>query len=136
MASLLLDKQLVREVPSALARLLDVPWREVEVQGGAAGRDLLVQAAGHSFVVQVLGRVSPGLVVMHAELATARVKRLRKKATDELGDRFDIRAFHAQVLDSGALPLAILEEKIDRWIAAVKDAQPPHHARRGAQIRG
>lgn len=88
MASLLLDKQLVREVPSALARLLDVPWREVEVQGGAAGRDLLVQAAGHSFVVQVLGRVSPGLVVMHAELATARVKRLRKKATPLLAVPF------------------------------------------------
>ena len=70
------------------------------------------------------------------KIGSMTIQRLRKKATEQLGDRFDIRAFHAQVLDSGALPLAILEEKIDRWIASVKDAQPPHHARRGAQIRG
>jgi uncharacterized protein (DUF885 family) len=48
------------------------------------------------------------------------IQRLRKKAQDELGDKFDIREFHAQVLMSGALPLTILEQKIDRWIAAKK----------------
>jgi uncharacterized protein (DUF885 family) len=48
------------------------------------------------------------------------IQRLRDKAKAELGDKFDIREFHAQVLDSGALPLTILEEKIDRWIAAKK----------------
>ena len=37
-----------------------------------------------------------------------------------MGDKFDIREFHAQVLMTGALPLAILEQKIDRWIAAKK----------------
>jgi uncharacterized protein (DUF885 family) len=46
--------------------------------------------------------------------------RLRKKAETELGPKFDIREFHAQVLDTGALPLPILEQKIDRWIAAKK----------------
>jgi hypothetical protein len=34
-----------------------------------------------------------------------------------LGSRFNIRAFHEQVLSSGALPLPVLEAKIDRWIA-------------------
>ena len=48
------------------------------------------------------------------------IQRLRKKAQDELGPKFDIREFHAQVLDTGALPLAILEQKVDRWIAARK----------------
>jgi uncharacterized protein (DUF885 family) len=48
------------------------------------------------------------------------IQRLRKKAQDELGDKFDIREFHAQVLMSGALPLTILEQKIDRWIAEKK----------------
>ncbi len=48
------------------------------------------------------------------------IQRLRDKAKAELGDRFDIREFHAQVLDTGALPLAILEQKIDRWIEAKK----------------
>jgi uncharacterized protein (DUF885 family) len=46
------------------------------------------------------------------------IQRLRKKAEAELGPRFDIREFHAQVLMTGALPLAILEQKIDRWIAS------------------
>jgi len=48
------------------------------------------------------------------------ITRLREEAKAELGDRFDIREFHAQVLDTGALPLPILEAKIDRWIAAKK----------------
>jgi uncharacterized protein (DUF885 family) len=48
------------------------------------------------------------------------IQRLRRKAWDELGGKFDIREFHAQVLGTGALPLAILEQKIDRWIAAKK----------------
>ncbi|MEO5612871.1 MAG: DUF885 domain-containing protein [Sphingomicrobium sp.] len=48
------------------------------------------------------------------------IQRLRKKAQDELGAKFDIRDFHAQVLMTGALPLAILEQKIDAWIAVRK----------------
>ncbi|WP_309660952.1 DUF885 domain-containing protein [Sphingomonas sp.] len=48
------------------------------------------------------------------------IQRLRKHAEAELGDKFDIRDFHAQVLMTGALPLAILEQKIDAWIAAKK----------------
>jgi uncharacterized protein (DUF885 family) len=50
------------------------------------------------------------------------IQRLRKKAEAELGEKFDIRDFHAQVLMTGALPLAILERKIDRWIAEKKAA--------------
>ncbi|MBA2467264.1 MAG: DUF885 domain-containing protein [Sphingomonas sp.] len=48
------------------------------------------------------------------------IQRLRKKAETELGDKFDIRDFHAQVLMTGSLPLTILEQKIDRWIAEKK----------------
>jgi uncharacterized protein (DUF885 family) len=48
------------------------------------------------------------------------IQRLRKKAEAELGSKFDIRAFHEQVLGTGALPLAVLEKKIDSWIAASK----------------
>jgi uncharacterized protein (DUF885 family) len=42
---------------------------------------------------------------------------LRKKAEGALGAKFDIMAFHEQVLMTGALPLAVLETKIDAWIA-------------------
>jgi uncharacterized protein (DUF885 family) len=48
------------------------------------------------------------------------IQRLRRKAEAELGNKFDIRDFHAQVLMTGSLPLAILEQKIDRWIASKK----------------
>ena len=46
------------------------------------------------------------------------IQRLRREAEAALGARFDIRAFHAQVLGSGALPLPVLEAKIRGWIAA------------------
>jgi uncharacterized protein (DUF885 family) len=52
------------------------------------------------------------------------IRRLRDKAEKELGPRFDIRAFHAQVLDTGALPMTVLEAKINDWIAATKKAAP------------
>ncbi len=46
--------------------------------------------------------------------------RLKDKTMRELGPRFDPRAFHAQLLMTGALPMGILEQKLDRWIAATK----------------
>jgi uncharacterized protein (DUF885 family) len=48
------------------------------------------------------------------------IQRLRREAEAALGSRFDIREFHAQVLMTGALPLPILEDKIDRWVASVQ----------------
>jgi uncharacterized protein (DUF885 family) len=50
------------------------------------------------------------------------IQRLKAKAKSELGAKFDEREFHAQVLMTGALPLAILKQKIDRWIASKKAA--------------
>lgn len=50
------------------------------------------------------------------------ISRLKAKAMSELGARFDPRAFHAQVLMTGALPMPVLEKKIDAWIAATKKA--------------
>ncbi len=51
------------------------------------------------------------------------ILRLREKARTELGAKFDIRGFHDEVLGAGALPLDVLEQRIDRWVARVK-AQP------------
>jgi uncharacterized protein (DUF885 family) len=45
---------------------------------------------------------------------------LRAKSQQALGDRFTLSAFHDQVIDSGALPLDTLEERIDSWIAQQK----------------
>ena len=48
------------------------------------------------------------------------IQRLKSKAKNELGSRFDPREFHAQVLMTGSLPLVVLERKIDDWIASKK----------------
>jgi uncharacterized protein (DUF885 family) len=45
---------------------------------------------------------------------------LRDKARTALGPKFDIKAFHDQVLDSGALPMDVLEQRVNAWIAAQK----------------
>ena len=45
---------------------------------------------------------------------------LRAKARKELGEAFDIRAFHDAVLRDGALPLDVLEAQVLRWVLTVK----------------
>jgi uncharacterized protein (DUF885 family) len=52
------------------------------------------------------------------KIGQLKITELRDKAKAALGPKFDIREYHAQVLDTGALPLPILEKKIDSWIAA------------------
>jgi uncharacterized protein (DUF885 family) len=55
-----------------------------------------------------------------------RIKALREKAQAVLGERFDLRRFHAAVLDNGPLPLAMLEQQVERWIrSAARDAPAP-----------
>jgi uncharacterized protein (DUF885 family) len=48
------------------------------------------------------------------------ISRLKEKAKTELGGKFDVREFHNEVLNTGALPLTVLEKKIDDWIASKK----------------
>jgi uncharacterized protein (DUF885 family) len=48
------------------------------------------------------------------------IMRLKDKAKTQLAKKFDVREFHNQVLNTGALPLTVLEKKIDDWIAASK----------------
>jgi uncharacterized protein (DUF885 family) len=52
------------------------------------------------------------------KMGQLKILELRERAKTELGPKFDIKAFHDQVLDSGALPLDMLEQRIDAWIAA------------------
>jgi uncharacterized protein (DUF885 family) len=48
------------------------------------------------------------------------IQRLKKKSQKELGKKFDVREFHDQILNTGALPLAVLDKKINDWIASQK----------------
>jgi uncharacterized protein (DUF885 family) len=63
--------------------------------------------------------VTPGQATSY-KIGMLKIQELRRKAEAALGTRFDIRAFHDTVLGGGALPLTILEKRVDRWVASVK----------------
>jgi len=54
------------------------------------------------------------------KIGQLKILELRDRAKKELGPKFDIRAFHDQVIDSGSLPLDVLDERITAWIASEK----------------
>jgi len=58
----------------------------------------------------------PGQALAY-KIGQLKISELRQRAERELGDRFDVRKFHTAILADGALPLDVLEAKIDRWIA-------------------
>ena len=58
---------------------------------------------------------TPGQALSY-KIGQLKIRELRTKAETKLGSRFSITAFHNQVLNSGSLPLVLLEEKIDKWI--------------------
>ncbi|MBS7455607.1 DUF885 domain-containing protein [Coralloluteibacterium stylophorae] len=63
----------------------------------------------------------PGQALAY-KIGELKIRELRTRAEAELGDAFDIRAFHAEVLKDGSVPLDVLEAKIGRWIEAQRDA--------------
>lgn len=64
----------------------------------------------------------PGQALSY-KIGALTIQRLRKEAESALGRKFDIRAFHDQVLGSGALPMKVLEGKVRGWIARTRMAR-------------
>ncbi|MEW7291113.1 DUF885 domain-containing protein [Aquimarina sp. 2304DJ70-9] len=62
---------------------------------------------------------NPGQALSY-KIGQLKIRELRAKAEQELGDTFDIRQFHNQVLETGCVPLALLEDKINNWITINK----------------
>jgi uncharacterized protein (DUF885 family) len=65
----------------------------------------------------------PGQALAY-KIGQLKILELRDRAKKALGDKFDLRAFHDQVLDAGALPLDVLSDRVDSWIAAQKTPTP------------
>jgi uncharacterized protein (DUF885 family) len=57
------------------------------------------------------------------KLGQLEILKLRQRAQTELGDKYDIRAFHDEILNGGALPLDVLEARVTAWIAAQKSGK-------------
>lgn len=74
--------------------------------------DADVRSEVHRYLVQ------PGQACSY-KIGHLKMVELRERAQDKLGDRFDLRAFHDVVLGNGALPLLVLEQVVDEWIASV-----------------
>ena len=54
------------------------------------------------------------------KMGQMKILELRAKAKAALGNRFDLKAFHDEVVDSGALPMDVLDERVNGWIAEQK----------------
>lgn len=62
---------------------------------------------------------NPGQALSY-KIGQLKIKELRARAEKRLGDKFDIREFHKQILETGCIPLALLEAKMEAWMDGLK----------------
>lgn len=94
-------------------------WTESQAVDYFAANSSIPRSAMESEVRRYL--IMPGQATSY-KIGMNKLLELRAKAESELGDKFDIRGFHDTVLGGGALPLDLLEQRVDRWIDARKAA--------------
>jgi uncharacterized protein (DUF885 family) len=68
------------------------------------------------------------------KIGALKIQELRAKAEAELGDKFDIREFHTRCSTPARIPLAVLEQKIDRWIAEKKAVEQQEQVVRAREL--
>ena len=84
--------------------------------------DYFMKNAGkqeHDVIVEVDRYIVwPGQALAY-KIGELKIKELRAFATDELGENFDIRAFHDEVLGKGAVPLSVLDANVRAWVGSI-----------------
>ncbi|MBJ88615.1 MAG: DUF885 domain-containing protein [Woeseia sp.] len=91
-------------------------WSEEEAVQYFMENSAITEPQARSEVQRYL--VLPGQATSY-KVGMLKIQELRLKAEDALGDKFDIRSFHDTILGGGAMPLGILERRVDEWIASV-----------------
>lgn len=94
-------------------------WTEDQAVQYFLDNSAITEAQARSEVQRYI--VMPGQATAY-KIGMIHIQQLRVKAEAELGDKFDIRAFHDTILGGGALPLDLLTRKVDQWIADTKAA--------------
>jgi uncharacterized protein (DUF885 family) len=92
-------------------------WSEEQAVQYFLANSATTEAQARSEIRRYL--VMPGQATSY-KIGMLKIQELRKKAETALGPKFDIRGFHDTVLGGGALPLTLLEKRVDQWIAEKK----------------
>ena len=69
----------------------------------------------------------PGQALAY-KLGQLKIRELRERSQKELGPKFDLRAFHDEILSGGVLPLDLLDQRVNGWIKTQQTSQPATHA--------
>ncbi len=116
--------RLITEIWRAVRLVVDTGmhakgWSEQQAVDYFIEKTPVAKAAVVSEVRRYL--VMPGQATSY-KIGMLKILQLRANAKEQLGDKFDIRAFHDTVLNGGALPLELLEKRVQQWVDRVKAA--------------
>jgi len=114
--------QLVYEIWRAIRLVVDTGMHDMGWTRQQAIDYFLANASKneHDITVEVDRYIVwPGQALGY-KIGELKIKGLRAFAKKELGDKFDVRQFHDQILGNAALPLDVLEQRIKDWVASQK----------------